>query len=126
MSCCSPFLRPAAFPQPSPPPISVGFVRCFNGTTQPSDSSSVPRQLRLLDFLSRPGPPQRLRARRGLPGSNAILSYVMWPQTPAGHGPSHDGTAHIAFSCSDSLGPCDFKDFVVQSHTPHDHCVRFE
>ena len=42
-------------PPPSPPPISVGFVRCFNGTTQPSDSSSVPRQLRLLDFLSRPG-----------------------------------------------------------------------
>jgi hypothetical protein len=55
MRCCLPSLRPAAFPPPSPPPISVGFVRCFNGTTQPSDSSSVPRQLRLLDFLSRPG-----------------------------------------------------------------------
>jgi cytochrome d ubiquinol oxidase subunit II len=24
-----------------------------------------------------------------------------------------------------SLGPCDFKDFVAQSHTPNDHCVRF-
>jgi hypothetical protein len=55
MFCCLPSLRPAAFPPPSPPPISVGIVRCFNGTTQPSDSSSVPRQLRLLDFLSRPG-----------------------------------------------------------------------
>ena len=55
MRCCLPFLRPAAFPRSSPPPISVGFVRCFNGTMQPSDSSSVPRQLRLLDFLSRPG-----------------------------------------------------------------------
>ena len=55
MRRCLPSLRPAAFPPPSPPPISVGFVRCFNGTTQPSDSSSVPRQLRLLDFLSRPG-----------------------------------------------------------------------
>jgi hypothetical protein len=31
-----------------------------------------------------PGSPQRLRARRGLPGSNAILSCVMWPQTSAG------------------------------------------
>jgi hypothetical protein len=50
-----PSLRPAAFPPPSPPPTSVGFVRCFNGTTQPSDSSCLPRQLRLLDFLSRPG-----------------------------------------------------------------------
>src|SRR6202165_871026 len=55
MCSCFPSLRPAAFPPPSPPPISVGFVRCFIGTTQPSDSSSVPRQLRLLDFLSRPG-----------------------------------------------------------------------
>ena len=59
-------------------------VRCFIGTTQPSDSSSVPRQLRLLDFLSRPGIDQRLRAKRGLPGSDAILPFVMWPQTPAG------------------------------------------
>ena len=25
------FRRPTAFPPPSPPPISVGFVRCFNG-----------------------------------------------------------------------------------------------
>ena len=55
MCCCLPSLRPAAFPPTSPPPIAVGFVRCFNGTMQPSDSSSVPRQLRLLDFLSRPG-----------------------------------------------------------------------
>jgi hypothetical protein len=31
-----------------------------------------------------PGSFKRLRAKRGLPGSNAILSYVMWPQTPAG------------------------------------------
>jgi hypothetical protein len=35
------------------------------------------------------------------------------------------GTAHVAFGSSDSLGPCDFKDFVAQSHTPDDHCVRF-
>ena len=32
----------------------VGFVRGFAGTTQPSDSSYLPRQLRLLDFPSRP------------------------------------------------------------------------
>jgi hypothetical protein len=37
----------------------------------------------------------------------------------------HSGTAHVAFGSSDSLGPCDFKDFVAQSHTPNDHCVRF-
>ena len=32
---------------------------------------------------------------------------------------------HSAFGSSDGLGPCDFKDFVAQSHTPNDHCVRF-
>jgi hypothetical protein len=31
-----------------------------------------------------PGSLKRLRARRGLPGSDAVLPYVMWPQTPAG------------------------------------------
>ena len=36
-----------------------------------------------------------------------------------------NGTAHVAFGSSDSLGPYDFKDFVAQSHTPNDHCVRF-
>src|ERR1700733_5690639 len=35
--------------------FEVGFVRGFIGTVQPSDSSRLPRQLRLLDFLSRPG-----------------------------------------------------------------------
>ena len=31
-----------------------------------------------------PGSHMRLRARRGLPGSGAFPSCVMWPQTPAG------------------------------------------
>ena len=35
----SPSPRPAAFPPPSPPPMSLGIVRGFIGTTQPSDSS---------------------------------------------------------------------------------------
>src|ERR1700730_4188382 len=30
-----------------------------------------------------------------------------------------------AFGSSNSLGPCDFKDFVAPSHTTNDHCVRF-
>ena len=55
MRCRSPSLRPAAFPPQSPPPTPLGFVRGFTGTMQPSDSSPVPRQLRLLDFLSWPG-----------------------------------------------------------------------
>ena len=49
----------------------------------------------------------------------------MWPQTPAGRRFLAYGTAHVAFGSSDSLGPCDFKDFVAQSHTPHDHWVPF-
>ena len=42
-----------------------------------------------------------------------------WPSARAG------ALGHVAFGSSDSLGPCDFKDFVAQSHTPDDHCVRF-
>ena len=37
MRCSLPSLRPAAFPPPSPPPMSVGFVRCFIGSMQPSE-----------------------------------------------------------------------------------------
>src|ERR1700738_400611 len=36
-----------------------------------------------------------------------------------------EGKVSVAFGSSDGLGPCDFKDFVAQSHTPDDHCVRF-
>jgi hypothetical protein len=38
-------------------------------------TSHIPRQFRLLDFLSRPGIDKRLRAKRG----DAILPFVMWP-----------------------------------------------
>ena len=54
MCCNSPFPRPAAFPPPSPPPMSLGIVRRFTGTMQPSDSSHLPRRLHLIDFPSRP------------------------------------------------------------------------
>ena len=41
MRCNSPSPRPAAFPPPSPPPMSLGIVRGFIGTMQPSDFSSA-------------------------------------------------------------------------------------
>ena len=41
MRCNSPSPRPAAFPPPSPPPMSLGIVRGFTGTMQPSDFSSA-------------------------------------------------------------------------------------
>ena len=37
----SPSPQPAAFPPPSPPPMSLGIVRGFTGTMQPSNSSSA-------------------------------------------------------------------------------------
>ena len=52
--CRPPSLRPGSFPPRSPPPLFAGLFERFTGTTGPSDSSPVPRQLRLLDFLSRP------------------------------------------------------------------------
>src|ERR1700732_5532819 len=47
--------------------FGVGFVRGFIGTTQPSDSSRLPPQLRLLDFLSWPGLALRTRGGVGSP-----------------------------------------------------------
>jgi len=41
MRCNSPSPRPAAVPPPSPPPMSLGFVRGFTGTMRPSDFSSA-------------------------------------------------------------------------------------
>ena len=54
MRCRPPSLRPGSFPPRSPPPLIAGLFERFAGTTSPSDSSPAPRQLRLLDFLSRP------------------------------------------------------------------------
>ena len=42
-----------------------------------------------------------------------------------GDSASHNGAAHVAFDVEHRLGPCDIQDFVAQSHTPHDCCVRF-
>jgi hypothetical protein len=56
----------------------------------PTAARPAPRPRLFLDsFVSStscrgPGSLKRLRAKRGLPGSNAILPCVMWPQTPAG------------------------------------------
>jgi hypothetical protein len=41
MRCNSPFPRPAAFPPPSPLPMSLGIVRGFTHTMQSSDFSST-------------------------------------------------------------------------------------
>ena len=66
--------------------------------------------------------PITARRRRGYAGWNDSLPLQFFDPTD---GSSHNGTAHVAFGSSDGLGPCDFKDFVAQSHTPNDHCVRF-
>src|SRR5689334_24120565 len=59
---CPGHALPLAFPPADRLPSTVsaanpstGFVRGFTGTTQSSDSSPLPRRLRLLDFPSRPG-----------------------------------------------------------------------
>src|SRR5919107_513399 len=66
----------------SAPDPSVGVVRGFIGTLQPSDSSDLPVRLRLLAFPNRPGTALRLRAAGGLPGSDTILDGSNWSQTP--------------------------------------------
>jgi len=40
-------------------------------------------------------------------------------------GASHNGAVHVAFTTTDRLGLCNFSDFVAQSHSSHNRCVRF-
>jgi hypothetical protein len=76
--------RPGPFPPHPPPPLlaalfgvsSVLWTRPTPPTFRSGFGSSPSR--------TGPGPPWRLRAAGGLPGSDAIPSSVMWPQTPAG------------------------------------------
>src|SRR6266480_369872 len=49
----------------------------------------------------------------------------MWPLTRQGVSTSHSGAAHVAFERMKTLGPCDVRSFVAQSHTPCNRCVRF-
>ncbi|SDR04645.1 hypothetical protein SAMN05519103_00533 [Rhizobiales bacterium GAS113] len=83
MRCCSPSLRPAAFPPPSPPPMSVGFVRGFIGIRSCPTPRPFPGSFVSSTSCRGLGSPKRLRARRGLPGSDAILSCVMGSSTTA-------------------------------------------
>jgi hypothetical protein len=78
-----PFLRLAAFPPRSPPPtcrpvlFEVSQVLCSRPTppTFRSGFGSSPSR-------TDPGPPGRLRAAGGLPGSDTILDGSNWSQTP--------------------------------------------
>ena len=36
------------------------------------------------------------------------------------------GAVHITFAITDRLGLCDLSDYVAQSHSLHDRCVRFK
>ena len=81
---------PPAAPLPSTPSATAhtlspraitALFGCFIGTTSASDSSPVPRQIALLACCRGPGSPQRLRTRRGLPGSDAIPLRVMGSST---------------------------------------------
>ena len=126
MCCGLPSLRPAAFPPPSPPPISVGFVRCFIGTMQPSDSSSVPRQLRLLDFLSRPGIAQATAGQTRSPRFQRDPSIRDVALDPGRATVPRITAPHMLPSAvAKASAPANSKDFVAQSHTPYDYCVRF-
>ena len=104
----------------------AGFVRCFTGTmlaVRPLASSAAASPSRL-PAVAR-NRQWRLRARRGLPASNAILLCVTWPSTPAGRRLLHSEGARVAFDAFDRLGSRDVPHFVAHSHTPHNCCVRF-
>src|SRR5271165_2860371 len=126
MRRCSPFLRPAGFPPLSPLPICGRFCSRLHRyyaavrLLTPSPTASSPRL------------PVVARDRRGDCGRREVSQVPTRSIHPwcglrprQGDGSLRNGTAHVAFGSSDSLGPYNFKDFVAQSHTPNDHCVRF-
>ncbi len=76
---------------------------------------------------SRCGPPASSGdgQTRDIPGSDTILSRVMWPSTPAGR----QRLAKRRCSCCvrpwRRSPPLRYAHFVAQSHTPRNRCVRF-
>ena len=105
---------------------TAGVVRRFTGTMLAVRllASSAAASPSRLPAVARDRQ-RRLRARRGLPASNAILLCVMWPSTPAGRRLLHSEGARVAFDAFDRLGSRDVPHFVAHSHTPHNCCVRF-
>src|SRR5690349_22910706 len=95
---------PQAFPSTgrlpstlSAPDPSVGVVRGFLGTMQPSDPSDLPIRLRLLAFPNRPG---TAVAACGRPEVSQVPTRSVTARTGLrlrrSDGPSHDGPARVA------------------------------
>ena len=86
-----------------------------------SNSSPVPRQLRLLAFLPRSGIAAATAGQTRSPRfrRDPFVRDVAFDPGRAS-APRMTAPAHVAFDVNHSLGPCDVKDFVAQSHTPHD------
>ena len=79
-----PSLRPSPLPSTPSAAAHRGLVRALRRYYEARPTRLFHGSFGSSPSCRGPGSPQRLRARRGLPGSNAILSCVMWPQTPAG------------------------------------------
>ncbi len=74
---------PGPFPPRPPPPLIAALFGRFTGSTRPSDSSPVPRQLRLLAFLSRPGIAVATAGQTRPPRFRRVPFCVMWSSTTA-------------------------------------------
>ena len=104
-----PFLRP--FPPHSPssacrPTLFEASSVLYSRPTPPTFRSGFGSSPSRTD----PGPPRRLRAAGGLPGSDTILDGSNW--TPAE--PSQNGPAHVACGSSQCLGLHDIEFFRAQ------------
>ena len=109
---CHPSDR-APFPPRPPPPLLAGLFGRFIGTTRLvqllacSAAASAPR----LPAVARDRR-ERLRAKRGLPGSDAILSCVIGSMTTAERQPLAEAGPHMLPSTfPNRLGLCDYFGF---------------
>ena len=127
MRCRPPSLRPGSFPPRSPPPLLTGLFERFTGTMSPSDSSPVPRQLRLLDFLSRPrialaiGGQTRSPRFRRVPFRHDVVS------DPGGATASRIATPHMLPStCETALASAKLKLSRLNTHPTGSLCTLRE
>ena len=92
----SPFLRPSPLPSTPSAAAPHGLVRALH---RYYEARPTPRLFRgsfgSSPSCRGPGSPQRLRAKRGLPGSDAILSCVIWSMTTAERQPLAEAGPHM-------------------------------
>ena len=108
----------------SAPDLSAGVVRGFIGTMQPSTPPTFRSGFGSSPSRTDPGPPWRLRAAGGLPGSDTILDGSNWSQTPVERVPRRT-VPHMLPAAVRSASASTVRIFRSSIQSSSSRCVRF-